>query len=530
MTESQASRTRAFLRQLARGQEVTDAMFAPGRVVIVLGRDEAGLAQSQLTLSFAVNLMARLYPVIQRLDVVVPLGVPLTARPPRWFADTAHHHIWSLLHGIRPLAQWDVRDDPPSTAECVLIVGSAHAVKDVPSVFVGSDGWQVAISPTEPQAVGHAVNPVGAYAAACFGVSEVWKRLLQPHRELLAGTPIFPLEETLHFSALTYCARPHEPNPRIPEGLSLGRLTMVGLGAGGGAAAFTLASLSSVEGALNLIEPDVVEASNLNRYVFCDANDAATRRLKTAVVRNLFGHSPDLSVNELSVAYRDAVEQLSVEDFRHVLAAVHSREARRDIQWETPMVLWDAAAAEGEFGIWRMIQGQTECMWCKHPPDGDDPERAKAQQLANLVGLDLDAWLRKVRDNDPFTADEISSLHLPSDAEFELPSVGQRYGDWERDQCGRLMFPATETSVPVPFAPVLAGVLEAGEVIKEHALPDNVLDSRYWNTLLGRFMTRSVPTPRRPRDGCRICDDPDLGAQYERRWRTPESQTHPGVG
>jgi hypothetical protein len=41
---------------------------------------------------------------------------------------------------------------------------------------------------------------------------------------------------------------------------------------------------------------------------------------------------------------------LTKDDYRHVVAAVHSREARRDIQMETPEILWDAGATQdGDF-------------------------------------------------------------------------------------------------------------------------------------------------------------------------------------
>ena len=60
-------------------------------------------------------------------------------------------------------------------------------------------------------------------------------------------------------------------------------------------------------------------------------------------------------MKSFSEPFREVVPYLQSEDFRYVSAAVHSREARRDIQYETPFVLWDAAAAEdGEFRIWKM--------------------------------------------------------------------------------------------------------------------------------------------------------------------------------
>ena len=83
-----------------------------------------------------------------------------------------------------------------------------------------------------------------------------------------------------------------------------------------------------------------------------------------------------------------------------MIAAVHSREARRQIQYETHGVLWDAGATDdGEFRMWRLIFGTAECMFCKHPPGSGDPESDKALHLTKLVGIDRHSWRRKLRDN-----------------------------------------------------------------------------------------------------------------------------------
>ena len=173
-----------------------------------------------------------------------------------------------------------------------------------------------------------------------------------------------------------------------------------------------------------------------------DGQDAATASAKTNVVELLFSHHPRVTIRGYSKSYDDVAAELDMEDFRYVIAAVHSREARRALQYETPMVLWDAGATEGgEFFIWRHILGITDCMWCKHPPGEKDPEEQKAQQLSQLVGLDAEAWLRKVRTNEPFTQEEVAAITeglLSSDNPFDFPAAGQRYGDWEAAQCGRL--------------------------------------------------------------------------------------------
>ena len=292
-------------------------------------------------------------------------------------------------------------------------------------------------------------------------------------------------------------------------------LTCVGLGAGGGATAFALASTQNLCGHINLVDPDEIEDSNLNRYVFAGEQDAQGGRHKTAVLAEIFSIFSEVNAHSFPVPF----EEVKDLDYRYVAAAVHTRQARRDIQDETPYVMWDAGAAEdGEFRLWRMDFGYSECMWCKHPPSVGDPDIKSSQQLSEVLGLSKEEWLSKLKNNGKFTTDEISQMRRPDDALWLLPQEGERFGEWYAGQCGKLRLDGFDQEVPMPFAPVMAGILVAGEIVKEHLFSNNVLDSYYWNTLLGRFMKRNKPRHRGPSADCRLCDDADFREQYERRW------------
>ena len=518
----QDTRTKALLAQLAKNSEDLDLekLLAPGAVAVHLSSEMLNEPQAQLLFSFAANLLARLHPVIQDLSVVLPGDAPLTAPVPRWRKATFKEHICSMLAAIDPPLAWRVLEKVPLFPGWCLAVGRCDA--DPKTVFVGSTGWEAYFSPKALVPVGGPANPVGAYAAACLGVAEVWKRRLAPHRDIFTAAPIIPQTEPLTFSAFTYLACSECDNPPLPDAVDVSRITMAGLGAGGGATAFTLASLPTLVGTANLIDPDEVEGSNLNRYIFADREDAARRNRKTHIIHSLFSHLPGFTASPHATPLAEATEYLEVEDYRYVVAAMHSREARREVQMETPMVLWDAAAGEdGEFRIWRMVLGKTECMFCKHPPGNDDPEREKAAQIAHLLGLTTEICLRKIRDHEPFTAEEVSIItdHVKGkNVDFDIPLPGQRFNDWETIQCGKLQLPDVDEGVPIPFAPVMAGVLLAGEIIKEQHFPESVLDARYWNTLMGKFMVRNRPHRRQQRPDCSFCHDPAYLEQYARRW------------
>ena len=159
-------------------------------------------------------------------------------------------------------------------------------------------------------------------------------------------------------------------------------------------------------------------------------------------------------------------------------------------------------------------------MFCKHPHSKEDPERARALQLADALGIAVDLLHDKIKNNGTFTSADCGRIraHVDGTQEFQLPTPNQRLDDWESSQCGRLQLSRVEEDVPIPFSPVMAGVLIAGEIIKERHFPEFVLDSYYFNTLLGSFMTRVVPNRRRPRDDCEHCGDSEFQSQYTRRW------------
>lgn len=517
MTNQHALRTETLLEQLTGSKELR-ALFAPGHVAIGISEEAARTAQGQMIVSFAMNLVARLFPVVQELVIIVPPEINVLARFPRWASPTLDEHIKALLSQIIPPVKWTVAAVPFELPANTVWIGTPPKGPK-PAVFIGADGWYAFVSPEEPMKLG-TPNPIGAYAAACFAAAELWKRLLLPHKNLFENVPVAPCQRTLAFSTYSYRLGENQPNPPLAETIDIGRVSLVGVGAGGGAAAFTLASLPELRGVLNLIEPDEIEPPNLNRYVFASATDAENKMSKALVAQDLFSHIVGFTARPFVMPFREAKPLLTTADLEYVIAAVHSREARRELQFDTPRILWDAGATEdGEFRIWRLVLGQTECMHCKHPIS-DDPEQRKAQQLTKLLGLSPEIWRRKIRDNEKFTQDEVNSIqqHRPPDATFDLPKPDQRFGDWEAEQCGRLLLPDLDEEIPLPFAPVLAGVLIAGELIKERYFSDAVLDSYYWNTLLSHFMTRNQPHRRIPRPNCGFCSDPTYLKQYKRFW------------
>jgi len=448
------------------------------------------------------------------------------ARVPRWAAATLAETIERMLEYIDPPLTWSVRGGAPAEAEydLALVVGSGPNMPK--AVYVGSDGWLAEFSPSRPLRMGEKKNPVGAFAAAVIGVSEVWKRILVGQAHLFPHLPILPTTVDLVFSTFDYGQSRDAPNPPLPEEVDLEALTIAGLGAGGMACLFTLTSLEAIRGRFTQIEPDHVTDTNLNRLVVAGAADAGdSPEDSTTKVKLGEALLAEHNIRPMSFVepVDDALPQLDQEQLAKVVCAVHSRAARRTVQFRTPAVVWDAAATEtGDFWLWRIDFGKSLCMSCRFP-DGDDPEQLEAKQLAEVVGLSEEVWYRKARDNAAFTAEEVAGIRAAAargeNPAWGFPAVGQPFGDWRADQCGKLNLPEVgDEEIPIPFAPVMAGVLVAGEVIKESLFPGDTLRGHYWNNLVGRFMPHNAPCTPSPREDCVICADPLMISQFRRNW------------
>lgn len=517
------SRTCRVLSRLMPGveEEKMEALLAGRRVMVSVGRDAAQDSSGQLVATFTVNLLARLFPVVQDLVIAVPEDGEMQARIPIFGKPALVATLEAIVQAVGGRVRVSFEPNP-STADIMIGIGQVEARAPV-AFFVGNRGWIAKISRRGPVAAGQAVNPVGSYAAATFGVAQVWNALLLPHKHLLKGIELFQVNDEFQFSTFDYSQRDDGPNPDLPTVFDIDRLTLAGIGAGGSAWVFTIASLPEVRGFPNLIEHDHVTGSNPQRYVIASERNAIVSAAKVDLAIQCFRGHAGVTAKRIALPYGDATRQLSGEDKRIVVAQVHSRSARLQVQQDTPQVLFDGAASErGEFVVRRVAFGRSACLGCEFSEE-DNPEGVSAKQYAKVFGLPVLVFLQKVRDNDTYTEADLAVMgsyrRKGQAADVRLPGVGERHSDWARSLCGVIRISELDEEVPIPHAPVLVGILLAGEVLKEITFPDAVLDSYFQGTVIGRMSPKIGVNRRHPRQGCRICQNELFQRQYERAWR-----------
>ena len=176
----QESRTQELLERLA-GRPRHALELGLGRVLLVIPSQTAAQPQGQLLAHFAANLIARLFPIVRALDVVISEDREIGVFIPRWRETTLRKSIERMFAELAPPVAVRVIEKVASSDgyDCIVAVGQPES--SPANLFVGSIGWIAQVSSTEVLTVAGSPNPVGAYAAACFGAAQVWKFLLAPY-------------------------------------------------------------------------------------------------------------------------------------------------------------------------------------------------------------------------------------------------------------------------------------------------------------------------------------------------------------
>jgi molybdopterin/thiamine biosynthesis adenylyltransferase len=480
-----------------------------GRVAVVLGREASFTKNGQLAFFTAMNLLARLHPVVTEIDVHIETDAAVLVHAPlfdgRKVSHAIRHFATSLNSPVTITLQHassHLRD-----AAVALAAGTFHPGMQI---SFGSDGWNLSLDSGGPCRFSDRFNSVGSMSAACLAVSEAFKRvfIMKANRMGLdpdSVPPMLLLNGRSLISTLAYAASTDDiPNLDLPAELDIGRMTVVGVGAGGGACLYALATLP-LSGELWVVDPDVVNPHNLNRYIYATEEDARTLRRKANVLSRFLGskilkcYTFDTPFLDFQSAHHDWPRDL-------VVSTVDTAETRHAIQWEIPRVILDAAVDQSTFYVHRVELGQSACLKCTHTAYSEQTDMVRA--ISAVIGMEYAEVCRIYFDNIPLTED--AAQHIGQNViprGLEAPTEGMTLRDWVMLHCGQLKLTAgLDMTLPIPFATVLLGILLAGEIIKERYFPRYVVRYRVNHNVFG-LPSDWLVTPLNPKQDCPLCGD-----------------------
>ncbi len=419
------------------------ALVGQLEVGVAFGQDVVETKEGDAQLDLLVRLLSRFYPRLQidgpsgpRLDRAIELA--LSVNP-----------LIDLSKGRRPVTG-------------VVLGVDARPYRR--TVYSGSDAWTGSVGTRHPLPIGHSPIPFGPGVAACVAASNVF-RLLVTRR---GGRDV---ESSL--SAWTMS----------PEGAGVGAsandkasfpkgTVVVGAGAIGNAAAWALGRLEDI-GEVIVVDPEVVELSNLQRYVLMSRDSEGQQKapLVAEFFKGTLGASPFVGT------WRQFVESYGYASTAALLALDTARD-RREVQGTLPRWIANAWTQPGDLGIsvHSPFGGIGACVACMYMPSGrvpnEDEVYARALGMPQMVNeirtmLHLDAPLTQAfLDAVAIGLDQPSELLRP----FEGRSIRDLYVE---GVCGGAVLPLgsarnvrQEIHVPLAHQSALAGVLLAASLAR----------------------------------------------------------------
>ena len=436
------------------------------------------------------RLLARLYPRLSLRSA----GAPKVTRD-----------MEDLARRINPLI------DLGGVPTIEVIVGTPPRLDASPRtrIFVGSNNWEGHVATTGPLRCGTTPNPVGPGLAACLAAANVFRYIFLPNPQLDTHATLSPLEESeVHAASLG-------------PGLSLGNVVLVGAGAIGNAAAWTLAR-APLEGVVHIVDHEDVDLGNLQRYVLAERTHVAAT--KAPLLAQYFGGALEAKpfCTDLATYLQDHGY-----DTRRMLLALDSAQDRRAAQASLPQWIANAWTQPGDVGISTHDFARGACVSCLYLPDGpqlnEDDIIARAFGIPNRV-REVRSLLFLGEGAPRGLLDAIAEAHHV-DLDRLLPFEGRPLRSlYVEGFCGGAVIaldqagtPRGDVHVPLAHQSALAGVLLAAAALRNAF--GGACQSRISqiNLLKALPALHSRPAAKHPSGRC-ICQDSDYQQVYAQKY------------
>ena len=477
------------------------------RAVVGIAWDDEGASQTEgrALLELAVNLLARLYPTI----VIQGAGKRSAG------LETRLREIARSINPKIDIAEGGIK------ADSTIAVGPQKATKRFGRTFwAGSDGWIARLSMSRAVPVGNSANPFGAGAAACFAAANVFREIFRD--QLPHGGP----DTNLTLSLLNYAQSRHEIENAPFSDVSLGTTELVGVGAIGNAFIWAIKRIPGLRGMLNLIDHEVVELSNLQRYVLTTQEHQNVAKAELATEGFM---SPDLKVTPFVSTWAQYIGPVGRFRAERVAAAVDSAKDRITIQASLPRHIFNSWTQTMDLGVSRHdFVGSNACLACLYLPQTKVPN--EDELVAGALGISDRMEIRRLLSQNlgvdrQFLGRVATALSLPLDVllPFENKPIRSFYIE---AFCGGAVFRLTDgsrstpTLVPMAFQSALAGIMLAGEVVADSAGLKSSFSGPCTSTInLLRPLAPYVSFARAKDSGHRcICQDEDYMSAYADKW------------
>lgn len=266
--------------------------------------------------------------------------------------------LLAQMHDADPFGNFRVTSSAFRTAAS-LHIGPLLSGSPKGCVCISSSGWFAAISRTQNAYLSpsNSENLIGAIAAACFGVAEVFKSAVGMPAETFVADGIFDL------FAIRRVAEPCS-HPELSQ-REIGNILMVGAGSVASSAAYFM-SLIGLAGSLKVVDFDWVKVENFNRSpLFGHANYG--QRKADALAEYLKASS--IEVSAISTSWSDFVRDRGLDTQYDIwLPLANEEDVRWSMQQNLPPIMIHASTSKN-WGVnyGRHWPGIDDCLACRFP-------------------------------------------------------------------------------------------------------------------------------------------------------------------
>ncbi len=405
-------------------------------------------------------------------------------------------------------------------ASISLVFGSKQKLEVLNPIYIDSSGWSIYISQDGPCNWSSSYpNGLAAIYAGSLAVGEVFKYVMNE----VKSEKISHLE----YDLITQ-GNSEQPvlEPVLPEVIHFENLCLVGCGAIGQALIYTLTSTAPLSGRITLIDPDKLDPSNEQRYVW--AFEEYRGQPKINILSQLLNlYNPCLSVSSLAMPYEIIPALFGAPlILPEVVTAVDNIRTRLNIQASIPKILWnvwtDASKGTLRYGVGRhTLDGPYECLACSYFPEGGSPSQMQMNSIR--TGFPEDEIRERLRKGDACTQQDIERVARATGVglDYLRPNIGKPIHQLLHGDCGvfRVPFHENHTVTPAPHVPVLAGVILASQLILSRMkLPESamLLES------VADFDALGIPSSncfiKKARKSACFCGDSAYQSAYNDKW------------
>lgn len=404
----------------------------------------------------------------------------------------------------------------------IIYLGSKKLKSRKPVLYVGSCGWSAYISISKPMdyLTPHP-NPIGAILAGALAAGETFKRAFPELKgELINELMYDPLTQgEKKFPVI---------EPLIPNEIHFNDLTLVGLGGVGMGIVYCLNKLNNISGKLRLIDPEKMDKSNEQRYLFgFEENIGSSKAFIASKILNKTNHPLLLDIKAHQSTYEQFVQSSDVPLYLPLVVVTVDQEfTRKNIQAGLPKIIlngWtDTDNPTMAYGLGKHeLTGPYECLACAYFPKFGPKNQYDIAALR--TGFNV-FELKKREENNILTTEEdilAVSEHMGTDVTNLERFVNKPINELLHGNCGVLVTssPGKEATAPIPHIPLLLAIQLTTQLIIPYLKPSkDIKPLESAAVFYGLKKPSKNPFEKRAKNPHCFCSDPIYLEVYRKKW------------